>query len=161
MNTTYEEVIAAEQAKLVRVVATPTGDLGYGTDLHCTTDVAEDLAEVDPLSPTAIGEAVFRRWTTPRGQNPDDLFYGENIAGMLNKGLTPEGLRAKAGALKAEAEKDDRVAVCNVQITPSARGDTLTILGVIEPADPDRQTFSLVVVVTSGDALLQEIRGAS
>jgi hypothetical protein len=157
MSPVIAAALAAETAKLVRLVDAPVGELGYGRDLACAQDLTEDFEEIDENSPQAIGQAIFRRWTTPRGQLQDDQEYGEDIVGMLNKGLTAAYIAEKAGRLKLEALKDDRVQDCTVTITPSPRGDEIRVQGVITPADPSAKRFSMTLAVVNGQGLLAEL----
>jgi hypothetical protein len=157
MNDTMKAAIAAGFAELVPELPAPVEPFGYGTDLKCTIDVTEDLQETDPNSPEGIGEAIFRAWTTDRGENPDDPDYGRNVKRLLNRGMTRDELRAEAGLLRAEAEKDDRVADCVVTITQTDGGRSLRIRGVVTPDDPRVSVFKMLVAVTNGAALLEEI----
>lgn len=157
MNPTLKEVIARETALLEKLVDAPEAPFGYGVDLVCVTDLREDFGEENHESQDAIGHAVLRRWITPRGQNPDDPDYGEDIRGFLNKGITTKDIREKAGKLKQEAEKDDRVGACTVTLTPSPDGRELRVSAAIVPKDPAVETFTLTFAVTSGAQVLKEI----
>jgi hypothetical protein len=55
MNDEVAAGLAEGIAELVRLVPAPTAPLGYGVDLHCTTDIRDDLAEVDPFSIRSTG----------------------------------------------------------------------------------------------------------
>jgi hypothetical protein len=161
VNSEVENALAAELATLTRVVDPPTGDLGYGTDLSCTTDLDPQLAEVDPQSPQAIVEAVIRRYTTPRGSLPDDEDgnYGLDVRAHCNRGMTQVDLRALAGALQGEAQKDDRVLKANVSITADARARTLELSVRIIPADLRTRAFGFTFAVTSAEVLKVTING--
>lgn len=145
------EDIAAQVAELEHEVDAPTGALGYGTDLACVTDVTPDLEEVDPFSVRAIGEALIRRFTTPRGTLPDDPDYGLDLRSYCNRGVTATQLRELASQLRGEAGKDDRVD--DAAITVTAEGSSLTVAARITPADPDLEPFDLTFAVTSADVL--------
>lgn len=160
MNSTFSDSIAEQLTTLTRVVAVPTGELKYGTDLSCVTDLEPTLAEVDPASPVAIVQAIIRRFTTPRGALADDQDYGLDIRGHINRGITPRDLRALGGALQGEAQKDDRVLEALVQLTATLRPPaTLSVYVQIVPADPRLQDFSFTFAVTGSDVLMVTING--
>lgn len=154
MNDLVAQGLAEGLAAETQLVETPIAS-GYGVDLHCTTDIREDLAEVDPDSDEAIGEAIFRRWTCNRGENPDDLEYGRNVTSLLNRGMTFADLAAEAGLLRAEAEKDERVDTCVVTLTQSNGGRDVRVAATVTPKDPNREPFRFVVAVSDGKALLE------
>lgn len=135
----------------------PSGDLGFGTDLSCIDDVTETLEEVDPFSQEAIAQASIRRITTPRGSMIDDPDYGLDIRGYANKGVTLSDLRDLAGLIRAEVTKDDRVDDAQVNVTSSgvAAGRRLFVSLVLTPSDPSVSTFTLTLAVTDGAVLLE------
>jgi hypothetical protein len=159
MNPTFSKAYAAELATMVRVVDAPTGALGYGTDLSCTTDVDERLTEVDPQTPRAIAESIIRRFITPRGALIDDGDYGLDVRGHLNRGITQQDLRALSGALQSEAQKDDRVLAAHVELRVDTSAGEMFVNVTIAPADPNAEPFTFVFSVTSGAVLGVTIHG--
>lgn len=157
MNSSFEAAFSVSLSLLTRVVDPPAGALGYGTDLSCTTDLTPTLSEVDPSSPLAIVEAVIRRFTTPRGALIDDPDYGLDVRGHLNRAATTNDLRALAGALRGEAQKDDRVAEANVQLTASLSAMSIKVF--ITPADQNLQDFTFTFAVTDSSVLMVTING--
>jgi hypothetical protein len=151
---TVQEDIAAEIATLEREVPVPVGALGYGTDLSCVTDVTEKLDEVDPNSVEGIQQGLIRRATTPRGSLPDDLNYGLNLRGYLNRGVTTQELRDLATQLRNEWRKDDRVIDVAVQVTSSRTA--IRVQAQVTPADPTLEPFALVFAVTADGVELEE-----
>ena len=147
--------INAEIATLVREQTTPAAPFGYGRDPRCVTDLHDDLAETDPDSPEGIGEAIARRWTCERGQNVDDLDYGRNLRGMLNRGVTRAELMGEEGLLKAEAEKEETVDKCDVSLEITDGGKTIKARARILPKDPTIEPFTLTLAVTSGEVMLE------
>jgi hypothetical protein len=128
--------------------------LGYGTDLSCITDVTPTVDEVDPRSPTAIGEAVLRRLITPRRGVVDDEGYGFDLRGYCNRGVTESDVRSIAARARAEAKKDDRVSDADVSMTYADR--RLSVQIIITPEDVTRDDFSLIFYVTADGIQLQE-----
>jgi hypothetical protein len=144
----------AEIATLVREVTQPVPG-GYGADLHCSSDLRDDLAEVDPNSYEGIAESIVRRWTCPRGQNADDPDYGRDVRELLNRGLTSAEVLAEAGLLRAEAEKEETVDDCEVELVLSAAERSVTIAATVTPADPALTPFRFVAAVTDGASMLE------
>lgn len=156
-NPVLEASLQANVATLERVNDPATGELGFGTEPICVTDVREDFADVDPASPTAIVYATIRRWTTPRGMLPDDRDYGRDLRAYCNRGMTQEQLRGLAQSLASEAEKDDRVAECNITLVSVLVTRTLNITASITPHDPTLAPFTFTFAVTDGQVLVDTI----
>lgn len=150
----------ADTNSLTRDFPTPTGPLGYGTDLSLATDLTDTMDTVDPFSTRAIAEAAIRRLSTPRGALLGDPDYGIDVRAYCNRGVTDEDLRTLAARIRAELEEDDRVDAAAVVVTPSADTTSLTISIRITPFDARLTTFSLTLAVTSADVLIQELAAA-
>jgi hypothetical protein len=160
--TIVHDVIAAELATLARATAAPVGPLGYGRDLSCVSDLANDLAEVDPASPVAIVEACLRRLTCPRGGLIDDPDYGLDLRAYCNRGVTITELRALDGAIRTELKKDDRVSDVDAAVSTTTLTDAaLRVTVRITAADPDLEPFAFVFAVTDASALLESISNAN
>jgi hypothetical protein len=160
MNATVQAAIDAELALLEREVATPAAPFGYGTDVSLTSDLSPTLELVDAFSTRSIAEAILRRLDCPRGALVDDPDYGIDVRSMLNRGMTDAEVRALAGRIRAEVEKDDRIDTATVIVTPTPTADELRIQVVATAADARTGRFSLVLAVTSAEVLLEELRGA-
>ncbi len=155
MNALLRAALDAGLATVERVVDSPTGELGYGTDVAWTLDMVDPMDDVDPQSTDAIAQAVIRRLDCPRGRLADDLDYGLDIVGRLNRGVTPAETNALAGAIRNEVEKDDRILSATVVVVPTL--NALSVRIRIVPARADRGPFSLTFAVTTAALLLQEI----
>lgn len=154
--TIVHETFALELAKLQRLVPTPTGSLGFGTDLSCTTDLTETMEEVDPNSTRGIGEAALRRLTTPRGELQDDLEYGIDVRSFLNRGTSAGDIQGLQGLVRQELLKDDRVLGAVVLITYASK--TLSVDCRLEAADPKLGAFKLTFAIASSGAItVQEL----
>lgn len=157
-NPILDASLQANLAGLARVVDPVTSaPLGFGTEPICVTDVTEDFADVDPASPTAVVYATIRRWTCPRGALPDDLDYGRDVRAYCNRAVTLEQLRGLAQSLASEAEKDDRVSECSVQLRASVAARTLEIHATITPNDPSIAPVTFTFAVTDGQVLIDTI----
>ncbi len=111
----------------------------YGSDFSCITDLDAKLSTVS--GPLVVGQAILRRYITPRGGLWYDPEYGTDLRQFLN------GARSRfavARACELEALKDDRVqqASAEVEITR----DTMTIVVRLTLADGP---FALTVSVSS------------
>ncbi len=159
MNTAVLAAIATELATLTRIVAPSTEPLLYGLDLSCVTDIEPTLAEVDPASPRAIIQAVIRRFTTPRGALLDDPDYGLDIRAVLSRGATQRDVRAISGSLQGEAQKDDRVARCEVKLVASLLTRRVDVSVSITPEDPALKDFDFTFAVTDASVLMVTIHG--
>lgn len=165
MNATLSAAIAEGLATLTPA-ALPTGDLGYGSDLSCASDLTETMESVDPTSTRGIGEAIVRRWDCPRGGLPadngkDSLDYGEDLRGYCNRGVTVDDVRAIASKLKSEAMKDDRVFAILVTVTPSI-SRAITTLRVVARVTPYASgPFTLILTATSMRIVIEAIGAAT
>lgn len=165
MSQVVLDAIAAEVAKLTRVVDAPTGPLGYGADLACSEDLTESMEEVGGLTTRVLAEAILRRLDTPRGTLPDvrgtdlrDWNYGIDLRSYLNRATTDDEIRGLASNIRSELTKDDRIATVVVTVTPSPTGSSLAIDLLVTPVDPSVGIFALVLAVTSASVLIEEMR---
>lgn len=159
MNPTVRAALDTRGAELRRLVPVPVAPLGYGRDLACTIEIDPALAEVDPDSPTAITQALIRRYITPRGALIDDANYGLDIRGHLNRGTTTRELAAMGGMMRGEAQKDDRVARVDVALSASLITKVLEARVNVEPEDPALVAFDFTIAVASGADLEVTIHG--
>lgn len=157
MSSIVRDSIDAEIALIVRELDAPVAPFGFGTDLSCVGDLTESMAEVDPMSPVGLGEALVRRCDCPRGQLPDDPNYGIDLRGMLNRGTTADEIRRSAAQTRGELLKDDRVDTLSVRVAPAPDGSELDITLSVQPVDPRVGEFSLTLALTDGDALIREM----
>lgn len=150
--------VASEVAKLKSLVRTPVEPFGYGVDSYGTTDVTDNLRDVDAFSAEGISQALARRFQTPRGSLvQDDPDYGRDVRAYLNRGTPIGELRALEGKLRTEAQKDDRIS--DVQVTVTL--PTLTTMSIAVKVTPeDARTggpFDLILAVTSAEVVVEAI----
>lgn len=185
MSDVVRDAIAALTAQLAQVSSIPVPPLGYGVDLLCVTDATAHLDETDPASVLSLAQDLFHAVTTPRGGIPDAPNRGVDLRQLLSLGVTGDKLRSIATQAHGEIAKDDRVGDSSVVIdpvntvsitTPGAAifdasfddsfGAGLVVSGVrfayrvsiaVTPKDPALSVFSLILAVTNGAALLQDI----
>jgi len=144
------------------IVAAPTGDLGYGRDLSCDTDLTANFDEVDENSPEGVSQALLRRITTQHGtlsylgEDPD---YGRDVMAFLSADMTMVEIMAEQDLLAAECLKDDRVKSCQCVITYLGKDDTgtdafdISIDGELYSG----KTYSLTETLTSASQLAEDM----
>ena len=163
MSALVKAALAESLASVDRVVDTPTGDLGYGSDLSCTSDLAEDMAETDPTSPRGIAERIVRRLDTERGSLPatgsnvDDLNWGLDLKAELNRGQTTGDLQSLVSRIRAEVVDEDRVSAAIVRVELASGGKEMAVRVRVVPKDRSLGPFDLTLAVTSSAVLLEAI----
>lgn len=152
--------IAVEQAKLTRIVGDPL-TLEYGSDLDLTSgDMTPDAAELAADSQMAIVQDVVHRLSETRGRVPDAPDIGEDVLGLLNKGMSSSDFVERAGRISNEVSADDRIDSATTTITLTPDGSTFNVSIRIVPIDPAIGPFRLILAVTGGAMLLQAIQAA-
>lgn len=117
--------------------------INYGTDLSCVTDLAPDGRTETGVR--LVGEAIARRWMTPRGRLMGDPNYGYDLTQFVNADMSPRDIALLQAGAEAEALKDERVDACDVTATLGA-DSVLTITATVETGEGP---FDLVVSVSS------------
>ena len=145
--TLLQDFIAAQLARLPIVDRVAPQQLGYGVDLSCVTDITPDAAEVDPMTPRAIGESLARRFISPRTSVLDDNAYGLDLRARLNSGQTRSALTALRSQIRVECLKDDRVSDADVTLTFPSRAEMSVVIAITPHASDDM--FSLTFFVTA------------
>lgn len=155
MSDVVRDAIAAELALIKRIVRTPANDsIGYGTDISCVDDVAEDVREVSGL--LVLAQALVRRLDCPRGSLPDDPNYGIALAEYLNHGVTAADLRSVASKVRGELVKDDRVGTIRV-IVEMPSTTVMKVRIFVIPVDVRLGPFTLTLAVTSASVLMEAL----
>jgi hypothetical protein len=144
------------QLTLIRIVPETTA-VGYGTDLKCVNDLDPALATTNPNSTETLAQDCYHRITTRRETLPDDPDYGIDVTEFLHAAKTLGDLQGCQGQIATELQKDDRVANALAVVTYDATRRRLEIDVRVTPKDPDLGPFSLIVVVTDGATLLQQV----
>jgi hypothetical protein len=155
MSATVKAAIAAEIALVDRIVDPPTGDLGWGSDISCATDLDEAASELPGTSPLILAQACIRRLDCGRGELPDDPSYGLDVRAMVNEGMPAIRLREIEGQIRGELEKDERIERIVAVVTASNLGRDLTI--DIQGTGISGETFRLTLAATNASLLVEEI----
>ena len=104
--------------------------LDFGSDFSCVDDFEEEMRVIsDPA--LLIGQALVRRWQTPRGMLIDDEDYGTDLTEYLNEDVDQLALARMRAETRSEALKDERVSACNV-ISSRFDRETNTIILELE-----------------------------
>lgn len=157
MSYLTEQIARVAAANYVHLVPAVEGELGYGRDLSCVTDLTPNCDEVDPNSFQGIGEHAFRMLTADRDSIPDAPGRGYNVAKLLNAGMTTRDRRAQEGFIRAEVSQDDRIA--ELEVDCSIRGREVEVKIHITPENPAVKAFDLILVVAeNGTAMIEALR---
>ena len=117
------------------------------------TDFGSDLSCVQYLDPRCIvvtgrlllAEAIVRRWITPRGELIDDPNYGTDITAYINDDVTPRDIATLKSAMAQEAEKDERVNSCDIDVQTPPQGTGVYIITAL--VHDNDGPFQLVISV--------------
>jgi phage baseplate assembly protein W len=121
-----------------------------GSCWSCLTDLTMPATMATGFR--CVAEAIVRRWSTPRGGLVDDPNYGTDVTDLINDDLDKAAIAQMAHALRAEAEKDERVLSCETTVT--LLGDSLIVTGKVATASGP---FQLVVSVNSVTVSLLQV----
>ncbi len=92
-----------------------------------------------------VAEAVFRRWTCPRGRLINYPNYGYDLGQHVNQDMSARDIAGMVANLEAEAKKDQRVAGATVVAVLGSDG-VLTVTGTIDTA---QGPFTLTVAASA------------
>lgn len=159
--TLTQFVVAVELSKLTRIVADPT-TLEFGSDLDLTSgDMTPDAAELPADSQMSLVQDVVHALSEARGQVPDAPDVGEDVIGLLSRGMSSVDFVERAGRISNQVAKDDRIDTATTTITLTPDGSTFLISIRIVPLDPAISApFKLILAVTDGAMLLQAVQAA-
>lgn len=127
----------------------------FGTTLSCVNDFSPDAKMVSGFR--VVGEAIARRWITPRGRLIGYPNYGFDLTEYVNADVTDRDLAGLRAQASAEALKDERVQSCTVATSLATDGVLTVTAEVVTAQGP----FRLVVAVSSVTLDLLSIEGAA
>lgn len=118
-----------------------------GVGLSCFK--RDGMVGLDPYFKTISGhrlviESVCSRWLQPQGSLVWAPTIGRDIRGLLGARIDDALLRAVASSLESEAENDDRVDTCEVDLVMLA-GNKIKLTATIALRDSDSYEFVLTV----------------
>jgi hypothetical protein len=155
VNLILEAAIARAIATLPEPPEAPTGSLGYGRDLWCVSDCADDFRTIGPDDPLVIMQAIARRFQTPRGIIATDREYGLDLRGYLHKPLTQRELRQLQTQALNEANKETRIDPSATQLSLYHSLGLIRCEVLIRPLAPRADVFPFVVHVSRAGATVQ------
>ena len=123
---------------------TTQAPVDFGTDLSCTDDLDEAMAEVSGLE--VVAPAIHRRLFTPRGtlwNGSEGLNYGLDLREFLNRTMTPKFVATIPGEIQNEVAKDERVLSCKATVVESSLLSMTISLSVVTGVGP----FAMVLSV--------------
>ncbi len=123
----------------------------FGSELSCTNDIAGDSRIVTGFR--VVGEAIYRRWTTPRGRLIGYPNFGYDITQHINDDMSEADIASMCAGLQAEALKDERVDACVVSASMTPEG-LMTVTAIVETG---QGPFTLTVAATAVSVQLLEI----
>lgn len=94
-----------------------------------------------------MAEASYRRITTPRGMlrgGEDEANYGIDLADLVGSAATPSLSASLPGRIRAEIEKDERIAAVSVTLLETRLGPSVSYAITIR-ADTEEGPFTLQV----------------
>lgn len=153
--TLLQDLVAAQVALLPVADRVAPDALGYGTDLSCVLDITPHAAEVDPQTTRALGEALVRRFISPRNSVLDDGSYGLDLRARCNSGMPQQELTRLRSMVRMECLKDDRVSDAAVTLTFPPRSQGVMQVAIAVTPHATTETFSLTFFVTADGIQLQ------
>jgi hypothetical protein len=122
----------------------PDAGLDFGVDAACVEDVDSTFTLASGLQ--NVGMAQARRFITPRGGLFYDPDYGLDLREFLNAGVTDAQIANLPDDIRAEAEKDERIAKATVDLLFDRAAETMRITIVNQTA---AGPFTLVMGISS------------
>jgi len=160
MSNSILDAIDAEIATLAQIVPLPSGDLGYGVDLSCVTDVTPMLDETDPNSVRGIGEMAIRFLISERGSIPDAPDRGYNIYRLLAKAMSADDIQAEQRAISNEVIQDDRIASADTSMLLVTRTQLQLRVSCV-PSDLSLGPFDLIIAIADGETSFDILQQAA
>jgi len=115
----------------------------FGTAISCVNDIARDGRMVTGF--VVVGQAIARRWSTPRGRLIGFPNYGFDLTQYVNADMSARDIAGLRAGAEAEAEKEEEVDRCIVSAVLEDAG-LLTITGMVDTAEGP---FELVVAASA------------
>lgn len=120
----------------------------FGRDTSCTTSMRTGRFA---SGVRLVGEAAFRRLTTPRGTllgGPDEQNYGFDISSKVGTTTTRGAVAALPGQIRAELLKDERITDVEVSVTATKGAAGADELAVVITASTHEGPFTLKLSVS-------------
>lgn len=125
-----------------------------GTDTSATSQIHFGRTVTGAV---LVGEAIYRRLITARGQLLSDPSYGWAIATRLGAPMTSVQLKALAGQIRNEVSKDDRVEPATIFVSVnqvSADNEPLAIEVEVSAVTVEGESFALTMSASAATVQL-------
>lgn len=132
----------------------------FGKDTSCTGSLRPGVVVTGVR---LVGEAIFRRLTTPRGMlrgGEQEADYGLDMLELVGASVTPGDIAALPGRVRNEVLKDPRIVSVEVTATTTKVGPATTLTLVISCVTGEGP-FDLTVGVDEASVELLGISGAA
>lgn len=121
--------------------------MSLGRDISCTTELRTGRFSTGAR---LVGEAAYRRLTTPRGMlrgGEEEADYGLDLTELVGTASTKAAAAALPGRIKSELTKDERIESVKVTVTATTEGPAAAFTIVIE-AQTSEGPFALSVAAS-------------
>lgn len=118
----------------------------FGREVSCTTEIRTGRFVTGAR---LVGEAIYRRLTTPRGMlrgAEGEANYGLDLTELIGSASTKASAAALPARIKAEIRKDERIESANVIVVESNEGVAKGFVITIEALAADGP-FTLTLAV--------------
>lgn len=122
----------------------------FGSDIACVFELDPGFRET--TGNQMLGEAIARRWITPRGGILLDPNYGFDLNDYLDADVTAQDIARIQNSLEVEALKDQRIINATVQV--SILNGNLVVNASLTTANGP---FTLVVSVNNLNTTLLQV----
>lgn len=131
----------------------------FGRDTSCTTGRRTGRLS---SGPRLVGEAIFRRLSTPRGRlrgGKDEQNYGLDLTDLVGQCSSKAYVASLPGLIQTECEKDTRLIRADVTVTATVVGPTTT-LDVVVVGITSAGPFTLRLAVSEVTVALLGLDGS-
>ncbi len=125
----------------------------FGRDMSCTTELRTGRFATGAR---LVGEACFRRLTTPRGMlrgGEEEANYGLDLTELIGSGNVKADAASLPGRIKSELKKDERVLTVDATVTVTTEGPA-TVFDIAIECDTDEGPFTLTLRASDVDVEL-------
>lgn len=121
----------------------------YGKDVSCTTGLRTGRYA---SGVRLVGEAAFRRLSTPRGTlrgGPDEENYGFDLSEKVGAASSKITIAALPGQISAELKKDERITEVEATVIASKTDSGADALDITILASTGEGPFTLQILASS------------
>ena len=116
----------------------------YGVDIAIYPDLSPTFALVSGSA--QVKQALWCRFKTRRGTNPEDPDYGLDLTEMIGDDISPYDAYKWSAAIESESLKDERVISAGAEVDYDEKSGSASVTLLV---DIGQGPFKLVLSVTS------------